>query len=97
MHVKARNRPQQRAQIGVPRPAEDIVERAAFHDLAAIHHDDFLGDIGDHPEIVGDQQHGHSELALQLDEQLQDLRLNRYIECGRRLVRDQQRPDNSNG
>ena len=89
-HVKARYRAKQRPQIRVRGALKDIVERAAFHDLALIHHDDFLGDVGDDAEVMGDQQHGHAELALQFDDQLQDLRLDRHIEGGRRLVGDQQ-------
>jgi hypothetical protein len=39
---------------------------------------------------VGDQQHAEAEIALQLREQAQDLRLHRDVERGRRFVGDQQ-------
>jgi hypothetical protein len=91
LHVEARHRPQEGAQIRVRSPAKNIVERAALHDLALIHDDDFLGDIGDNTEVMRDQEHGHAELRLQFDNELQDLRLDRHVERGGRLVRDQER------
>ena len=40
---------------------------------------------------MGDQQDGHIGFALQLFEEIEHLRLDRYIECRGRLVGDQQR------
>jgi hypothetical protein len=40
-------------------------------------------------EVVGDQQQRHAEPILQLAHQLQDLRLDRHVERGGRLVGDQ--------
>ena len=62
-----------------------------FDDLAAIHHDDVVGDVGDHAEIVGDHQERHAELGLQVLDEAQDLRLDGDVERGGRLVGDQQR------
>jgi hypothetical protein len=39
---------------------------------------------------VGDEQHGHADLALQRLQELEDLRLDGDVERGRRLVGDQQ-------
>ncbi|MNP65775.1 hypothetical protein D3C76_1614000 [compost metagenome] len=39
---------------------------------------------------MGDQQDRHAEFGLQLPQQIEDLRLYRYIQCSRRLVGDQQ-------
>ncbi len=66
-------------------------DRAGFHDLAVIDHDHLVGHVGDDAEIVGDEQHRHAELVLQVAQQLQDLRLDRHVERGRRLVGDQKR------
>ena len=55
-HVKARHGVQQRPQIGMGRPAEDVVERAALHDLAVIEDDDLFRHVGDHAEVVGDDR-----------------------------------------
>ena len=73
------------------RPAEDVFERPALHHLAAVHDDYFLGNVGDDTEVVGDQQHRHAEFVPKVDHQPQNLRLDRHVERGRRLVGDQQR------
>lgn len=70
-------------------PSEDILERAALHHLAAVHDDDFFGNVGDHPEIMGDQQHRHAQLLLQLEHELQNLGLDRHVKRCRRLVGNQ--------
>src|SRR5947209_18752084 len=40
----------------------------------------------DHREIVGDEDVGQAELLLEILEQVDDLRLDRHVECGYRLV-----------
>ena len=91
LHVEARHRVQQSLQVGVLRIAEDVVQVACFDDLAAIHDDHVVGDVGDHPEIVGDHQQRHPEFLLQVLHEAQDLGLDGDVERGRRLVGDQQR------
>ncbi|MDT4861593.1 hypothetical protein FQZ97_962050 [compost metagenome] len=39
---------------------------------------------------MGDEEHRHALGLLQFREELQDLRLNRHVERGRRLIGDQQ-------
>ena len=68
---------------------EDLPHRAGLDDPAAVHHRDPIGDLGDHAEIVGDQDQAHAGLGLELLEQRQDLRLHGDVERGRRLVGDQ--------
>ena len=70
--------------------AEERRGRAAFDDLAGIHDHDPVAHLGHDAEIVGDQQHRHAELLLQPAQEFENLRLDRHIECRRRLVRDQQ-------
>ena len=41
-------------------------------------------------QIVGDEQHAHAELALQVADEVENLRLDGDVERGRRLVGDQQ-------
>ena len=90
-HVEARDGMQQRLEVRVPGVAKDIVQAAAFHHLAVVHHDHLVGDVGDDAQVVRDDQHGHVELALKIVHQLQDLRLYRDVQRRRRLVGDQQR------
>ena len=51
--------------VGVALVSEEIVHRSLFDDAAAIHDDDVMGDLGDHAEVVGDEQDRHAELSLQ--------------------------------
>jgi hypothetical protein len=78
------------AGIGLARPLEDLGHGTLLDDAAVAHDADPVGELPDHPEIVGDEQDRHAELALQLLQELQDLRLHGDIEGRRRLVGDQQ-------
>ena len=57
---------------------------------ARVHHVDPVRVPGDHAHVVRDQQHRHAEAILEVVEQREDLRLDRDIKRGRRLVSDQQ-------
>ena len=57
---------EQPARVGMPRRAEDVAATAPRSTTSpGIHHHDVVGDLGDHAEVVGDEQHRHAELALQ--------------------------------
>ena len=68
---------------------EDLVERALLHDAARVHHGDPVGDVGHHAEVVGHEDHRGAGLVAQLADALEDLRLDRHVERGGRLVGDQ--------
>ncbi len=70
---------------------EDVVDGAALEHAPLVDDDHLLGQVGHHPEVVGDHQHRHPELALQVLEQLEDLRLDGDVERRRGLVGDEQR------
>jgi len=55
-----------------------------------LHHGHAVGDVLDDADVVGDEQVGQAELALQLFEQIQDLRLHADVERRRGLVADDQ-------
>ena len=60
---------------------------------AEIHHDHLVGEVPDHREIVRDEQIGEVELLLQLDQEIEDLGLDRDVERRDRLVEhDDPRP-----
>ena len=52
--------------VGMLRRGEDLLGGARLHDLAALHDVDALGHLAHDAEIVGDEQHGHAHLALEL-------------------------------
>ena len=55
---------------------------------AAVHHDHAIADLGDDPEVVGDEDDAHPEVAGDAAQQLEDLGLDHHVERGRRLVGD---------
>ena len=69
--------------------AEQFGHRRLLDLAAGIHHHDALGDFGDHAEIVGDQHDRRADAALEVQHQLEDLRLDRDVERRGRLVGDQ--------
>ena len=91
MHgMDRRHRGDQHLGVGLLRARQDLLGRAHLHQLAPAQHGDAMGDLGDHAEIVGDEQHAGALAVLQLGDQLQDLGLGRDVERGGRLVGDQQ-------
>ena len=64
--------------------------RAGLHDPAAIHDGHALGELGDDRELMGHEDHGQVAVFGEIREQVEDLRLDGYIERADRLVRDEQ-------
>ena len=64
--------------------------RRGLHDPADIHHRDPLADVLDHAEVVRDEQIGKPELFLKIEEEVQDLGLDRHVQGGDGLVRNDQ-------
>ena len=62
---------------------------AGLDDLAALHHDPAIGEAPDDAEIMGDEHDRHAEAALQVGQQLEDLRLDGHVERRGGLVGDQ--------
>jgi hypothetical protein len=76
--------------VGMLRMGEDFRCRSGFHDLAIGHHADPVGELAHDAQVVGDEQHGHPVLGLQLAQQFEDLRLHGDVERRRRFVGNQQ-------
>jgi hypothetical protein len=69
---------------------EELARRRLLDRAPGVHDDDLVGEAGGQPEVVADHHERHPELALQVAQQLHDLRLRGDVERGRRLVGDQQ-------
>ena len=71
------------------RTLEDVIDFADLDDLTLVHHGYPLSDVTDDRQIVRDEQIAQSQFFLQVGQQIDDLRLNRHVECGYRLVEDE--------
>ena len=80
VRVKRGNGRQQRARIGMTRPAEQLVRRRRFDQPSQIHHRDMVADMRDHAQIVADEQEGYAEIALEALEQVEYVGLDRDVE-----------------
>jgi hypothetical protein len=90
--AQPRHRLEQPLGVRVVRCREQPLDRRLLDHLAGVHHDDAPRDLGDHPEVVGDHHDRGAEALLEVGEQLEDLRLDRDVERGRRLVGDDDGP-----
>ena len=91
LRAQARDRGHQAARVGMRRAVEQLGGRGLLDLAARIHHDHAAAGLGHDAEIVRDQDHGGAGALLQLQHQVEDLRLDGHVERGGRLVGDQQR------
>ena len=84
------HRPDQSLGVRVQRRLEQCRGIGLLDDLPGVHHRDPLAHLGHHAEIVGDEHDGHAEVGLGLAHEVEDLGLDRDVERGGGLVRDQQ-------
>ena len=83
------DRLQQPPGVGHVRLLEHREPVADLDRLAGVHHQDLVGDIGDHAEVVGDHDDRRPQLVLEARQQVQDLGLHGDVEGGGRFVGDQ--------
>ena len=76
--------------IGVARMVDDLVGAALFHDLTAIQHDDVVGHLRHHGEVVGYVDRGRILLLDDFLECFQHLDLRGHVEGGSRFVQHHQ-------
>ena len=63
--VQLRDRVEQAPGVGVLGRLEDGVLGGLLHDAAGVHDGDVVRRLGDHAEVVGDQEDGHAELVAE--------------------------------
>ena len=88
--VDAGNRFEQAARVRIERISKQLRSRRLLHHARRVKNRHVVGILGDDSEIVRDQDHGEAEPHLQLADQIENLRLDRDVERGGRLVGDQQ-------
>ena len=62
------------------RVVEDSRTRTDFDNLTQIHHRDTMADAFHHRHVMGNKQKGEIKALLQIQHQIDDLRLNRNIQ-----------------
>ena len=88
--VRLGDRGHQRLGIGMSRRGEQLLGRRGLHDPADVHHRDPRADVLDDAQVVRDEEIGEPEPFLKLEEEVQDLRLDRHIQRRDGFVRDDQ-------
>ena len=86
--VHRRHRLGKRLRVWVARRFEQLFSRADFDHFAQIHHHDPIADIADHVQIVADENIGEAELCFQIEQQVEDLRLDGFIKRRHCLIED---------
>jgi hypothetical protein len=69
---------------------EEQVAGCDLNDAPQVHYRDPVADVLHDAEVVGDKQVGQAKLALQIDEQIEDLRLHGDVEGRDGLVANNQ-------
>jgi hypothetical protein len=62
----------------------------ALDDLAEVHDHNRVAHMSDGGEVVRDEKIGQTQLGLEVPQEVQDLRSDRYVEGGYRLVQHDQ-------
>ena len=78
--VRLRDGRQQGCRIRVLRGREQRSGVGHFDYLTHVHHRDSVADVLDHAEIVGHEQVRQTQAFLQIEQQVQDLRLDGHVE-----------------
>src|SRR5689334_19912690 len=78
--VQLRRRLQQRLGVGMRRRAEQCLGVSQLYDRTEIHDRNAVRDVPDEAQVVRDEENGEVEALLQLEQQVDDLRLYRHIE-----------------
>ena len=72
------------------RRGEDLLGRAAFHNLTFMQDGDAVADSGDRRQIMRDIEDGHAGFAVESCEELEDFRLRDHVERTGGLIGEKQ-------
>lgn len=86
--IDARDRLEKAFGIGMPRRSIDVAGGAGLDNTATVHHVRTLSVARDDPDVVGDRDRSRATIATDPRHRIQDLRLDRDVECCRGFVRD---------
>src|SRR5438876_4834877 len=83
--VEAGQRAKETPGVRMLGPREENVDVPALNDSRCVHDEHLVGRLCDHAQVVGDEDDRAPEVLLEPHHEVQDLRLRRHIERGRRL------------
>ena len=69
---------------------ENLIDGTSFDHVSAVHHDDPLSALGDHSEVMRDEDHPHPGLLLKRSQQCESRSLDRHIKRCRGLICQQE-------
>ena len=72
--------------MGVVGPGEELVRLRLLDNAPKVHHCHPGCDMPNHGEIMSNKQVSNTEARLQIHQEIDDLRLDRHVECGDGLV-----------
>ncbi len=81
---------EKRLGVGMPRPGEQRLGVGELSDLAGVHDSHPVRAARDHAQVVGDEDDRHAKTQPQVVDELEDLLLDRHVQRGGGLVRDQE-------
>src|SRR5215467_1860934 len=73
--IRLGHRGQERRGVRVLGRREDLLGLAELNDAADVHHSDAVTDVADDAQVVRDEEIGQPKLLLQVEQEVQDLRL----------------------
>jgi hypothetical protein len=88
--VKRWDAAEQRAGVWMTRRPEELAHSCLFDNSPEIHHGDVIGHLGYDPEVVCNKHDSHASLGLKSTQEFENLRLSRDVECGCRLIGNEQ-------
>jgi hypothetical protein len=67
---------------------QHLADGPRLYDLARIHDDNSVADVGDHTDVVSHEKHRYAEAGLKIAQGVEYLTLDDNIKCRDRLVCD---------
>ena len=87
----------QRYGVGVLRFGKDAIHWANLNDLSEVHHSDAIREVADDIKVMADEEVGEPLLVPKVGQQVKYLALNRNVECGDRLIENDEFRINGEG
>ncbi|AEK62514.1 conserved hypothetical protein [Collimonas fungivorans Ter331] len=84
--IDARGAGKQSLGVRMQGTAEHLFFAAMLYRFTEVHDQHVVSDVLHHRQVVGDEQIGHAAGLLQVHQQVQHLRLDRYVERGNRFI-----------